>query len=215
MSALFLLLLCFVGLLAQDGRTFRNAKLSLHVFQETADCFEAGTDCDVTIRFGFTDRKDQKLRYVINTPGQKGNIGHRFERGITDGFKHDVPNREFRRVEDACARLATNASGFHSPIYNDCFTVNRVYFETFSWWGNIGADWKPGNTFVALKFTFSDGSEQVRQVTFKPLQSCSSDWVESGGHHFLCSGEEKRYYRAIMARRDMLELGDILICPTN
>uniref|UniRef100_A0A1I7ZN17 CBM49 domain-containing protein n=1 Tax=Steinernema glaseri TaxID=37863 RepID=A0A1I7ZN17_9BILA len=131
MSKLFLLFLYFVGLHAivvlplPPLRTFKGARLTVEVYQETSNCWYAGTDCDVTISFGFLDHKNE-LRYVIPTPAQKGNAWNRFERGTEHRFKYEVPQVHAIEVEEACAILATNSSGFHAPTYENCFKNNIV-----------------------------------------------------------------------------------------
>uniref|UniRef100_A0A1I7Z2R8 Uncharacterized protein n=1 Tax=Steinernema glaseri TaxID=37863 RepID=A0A1I7Z2R8_9BILA len=208
----FLLLLCFVGLHAQDGRTFKDAKLTLHIHQVTSECGESGTDCDLTTSFGFTDAH-HRLRYVIRTPPQKGNVGRRFELATRHQFSHNLPDAEFRKIEQTCADLATNSSGFHYPTYDGCFNMNIIYLESYTWWGNTGADWKAEVITAILQFTFRDGSVSRRVVNFVPLLSCGADWVQGGGRHFLCSGKEKRPARAYLPKSSTFQVGDVLVCP--
>uniref|UniRef100_A0A1I7ZHH9 PLAT domain-containing protein n=1 Tax=Steinernema glaseri TaxID=37863 RepID=A0A1I7ZHH9_9BILA len=203
-----------VGLHAQDGRTFKDAKLSINVVQHTADCYEAGTDCDVTITFGYRDA-DATLRYKIATPAQKGSVGNHFERNTKHEFSHNVTDEEFKTMEQACTDLATNSSGFDEPTYDRCFNVNIIYYQTYTWWGNIGADWKPGKTVATFSFTLSDGSKQKRVVEFKPLVNCYDDWIAGGKNYFMChnfavfyTGGSYQY----MPQLDKLNVGETVSC---
>uniref|UniRef100_A0A1I7ZG34 Hyalin n=1 Tax=Steinernema glaseri TaxID=37863 RepID=A0A1I7ZG34_9BILA len=187
MSQGLLFLLCFVGLNFVDGRLYKNAKLSIFVVQNTSNCVGAGTDADVTIKFGYTG-PNNSLLYSIKTPAQKGTGLGRFERGTTLNFTHDVPEMEFAQVERACAELAMSSSGFDQSAYDQCFNVNLIYFETYTWPGNFGDAWKPGKTVATFSFTLSDGSVQKRVAEFTPKGDCTADWVKGGSHHYMCSG---------------------------
>uniref|UniRef100_A0A1I7ZNI6 C-type lectin domain-containing protein n=1 Tax=Steinernema glaseri TaxID=37863 RepID=A0A1I7ZNI6_9BILA len=215
MSTLFMLLLCSVGVLADTGRIYKNARrLIIEVHQRTSECFHAGTDCNITTSVGFTDSTGV-LRYAIRNPTQRGNLWMCFEKGILDLFAHEVPDADFKKAEQACADFATSSSGFDSIAYDNCFNVNLVHYETNPSCISIGADWKPADTSVILYITLSDGSVQRRKITFKPLQSCSVDWVKGGSGHFLCHGEGLRTRQAskYLPRTNKLEVGNTYVCP--
>uniref|UniRef100_A0A1I7ZMH7 C-type lectin domain-containing protein n=1 Tax=Steinernema glaseri TaxID=37863 RepID=A0A1I7ZMH7_9BILA len=196
MSMVFLLLLCFIGLYAHDSRNFKNTSLHLQVIQRTSDCFGAGTNCDVSLAFGYTDGR---LRYMITTSAQKGS-------------RYYVPDGEFRPVEQACADLATTSSRFDSDAYDRCFNVNVIFYRTYTWWGNVAADWKPGSTRVSLHFTFQNGTAEHRHFQFEPNYSCEADWVEGGGRHYLCQGKERRLESKYLAGSNTLKVGDNFSC---
>uniref|UniRef100_A0A1I7ZM72 C-type lectin domain-containing protein n=1 Tax=Steinernema glaseri TaxID=37863 RepID=A0A1I7ZM72_9BILA len=205
MSKLFLLLLCFVGLHAivvlpplPSPRTFKDARLTIQITQETSNCWYAGTDCDVTISVGFLDQHS-RLRYFIRTPAQKGNEWN-FERANKIQFKYEVPQADVMAAEQACANLATTHFGFDTSTYENCFRVNLVHFDTYTWWGNVYSSWKPSYTHASLMFTLPDGSRKYFHATLSMSQNCKAEWVTGGGSHYMCR-EDNHQYRPFLPNK--------------
>ncbi|KAK0419798.1 hypothetical protein QR680_014325 [Steinernema hermaphroditum] len=177
MKQLLVVLLFSAVVFAEFSRKYRgdNVDVTAKVKIEfvTSQCFQSGTDGDITPHLGFINEKNILL-WDMPVKGIYGWDGSNFENSETTVAKDTVSGDIIALIERACYKYANESM----DLYEKCFTPNIINIEKYGW-HQISSAWKPLQINAEVEYVMGKEDLAVKKTTFGPFADCDSNWVDT------------------------------------